>query len=218
MDIFKGEDNPFVLFQRDLVSGWHSLTLVQYCTCTCISQTALRSKIFLLFSGKDWATSNLNDNLHVHALYFTYWPLFVLFWQLVVDSLMNTFFIPIEHTHHSNDYSNRGMECYFAMNNIVFWHRWFCLSMAIVLLNVTFSLMIIRRCYWFSFSVIDCQLRTFKCPKDALACSLTLLNVYKHANYALECSCGVNEVFLGVIECIFALLILHFAKMNIFCA
>ena len=48
MDIFKGVDNPFVLFQRDLVSGWHSLTLVQYCTCTCISQTALRSKIFLL--------------------------------------------------------------------------------------------------------------------------------------------------------------------------
>ena len=26
---------------------------------------------------------------------------------------MNTFFIPIEHTHHSNDCSNRGMECYF---------------------------------------------------------------------------------------------------------
>ena len=29
---------------------------------------------------------------------------------------------------------------------------------------------------------------------------------------------GVNEVLLGVIECIFALLILHFAKMNIFFA
>ena len=95
MDIFKGADNPFALFQRDSVSGWHSLTLVQYCTCTCIFADRVTFKDILPFiavSGKDWATSNLNDNLHVHVLYFlTCWPLFVIFGQLVVNSLMNTF-------------------------------------------------------------------------------------------------------------------------------
>ena len=28
------------------------------------------------------------------------------------------FFMPIEHTHHSNDCSNRGMECYFATRSL----------------------------------------------------------------------------------------------------
>ena len=32
--------------------------------------------------------------------------------------------------------------------------------------------------------------------KDALVCSLTLLNVYKHANFALECSMALMKCFL----------------------
>lgn len=156
MDIFKGADNPFALLQRASVSGWHSLTLVLYSTVLYMylyyadSVTFKDIPPFIAVSGKDWGTSNLNDNLHVHVLYMyflTYWPLFVIFWQLVVNSLMNTFFLPIEHTHHSNDCSNRGMECYFAMNNCL-------LTLLIAPL--------------YANCLIECSFFTYDCPKMLL--------------------------------------------------
>ena len=52
-----------------------------------------------------------------------------------------------------------------------------CASMLIVLLNVSSSLMIVGRCYWFSFGVIDCQLSVFKCPLGVLDCRKMLLFV-----------------------------------------
>ena len=135
---------------------------------------------FIAVSGKDWATSNLNDNLHVHVLYFlTYWPLFVIFWQLVVNSLMNTFLFLL------NIFIFLMIVRIVGWNVtlqwiIVSWRHWLCLSMLIVLLNVSFSLMIVRWCYWFSFGVIDCQLRTFKCPLGVLDCRKMLLFVRWH--------------------------------------
>ena len=38
--------------------------------------------------------------------------------------------------------------------------------------------------------------------KDAVVCSLTLLNVYKHANCALECSVALMKCFLCYRMCI----------------
>ena len=85
---------------------------------------------------------------------------------------MNTFFIPIGHTHHSNDCSNRGMEYYFAMNN--------CLLTPLIVplyancliecLFFTYDCREMLLILLFSFGVIDCQLRAFKCPLGVLDC------------------------------------------------
>ena len=125
---------------------------------------------FIAVSRKDWATSNLNDNLHVQVLYFlTYWPLFVIFGQLVVNSLMNTFLFLLNILIIPMIVRIAGWNVTLQWI-IASWHHWLCLSMLIfiVLLNVSFSLMIVRRCYWFSFGVIDCQLCTLKCPLGIL--------------------------------------------------
>ena len=73
--------------------------------------------------------------------------------------------------------------------------------MLIVLLNVSFSLMIAGRSYWFSFGVIDCQLSAFKCPLGDLECRKMLLFVRWHFRTFINMQIAllnVNEVLLGV--------------------
>ena len=82
MDIFKGADNPFELFQRFgfWVAFFDTCTVLYMYLYFADSVTFKDIPPFIAVSGKDRATSNLNDNLHVDVLYsLTYWPLFVIF-------------------------------------------------------------------------------------------------------------------------------------------
>ena len=65
---------------------------------------------------------------------------------------MNIFLIPIEHTHHSNDCSNRGMECYFAMNN--------CLLMPLI---VPLYANCLIKCLFFTYDCREMLLNFFWC-------------------------------------------------------
>ena len=99
------------------------------------------------------------------------------FWTTGHEFTNEHFFIPIEYTHHSNDCLNRGMECYFAMNN--------CLLMPLI-----------EPLY--ANCVIECLFLTYDCQKMLLIVNCARLNVHLASLIVERCSC----LFIDTIECL----------------